>query len=433
MDYPTKPVIRIVCGEVRRDGRYLILQRRAEATLPLQWQFPGGRVRANETDHDALLRCFQQRLGCRPQIGDQLLQVTHEYGDYDLILVLYRCDLGTQECRTEQVKAMAWVTHEEFDGYDLLAADRRTAELLALRDTRSNQLALDAVVDPNTESALIVPLKAADDAEETHGRQFVVKVASTLDEIRALQALRFQVFYDEMHAKADASKAMLRLDMDIWDTVAEHLIVLQRLPDQKDKAMVVGTLRLVRRERLPEGLGFYTGQAFDLSPILSNFERVVEMGRFCVARHLRGGRVILMLWNQLTDFVNKHNIQAMFGCGSFHGTNPQDHQPVFAELHRNHVAPEQFRPRARVPNHVALEQFGTSAEAASSPPAELPPLIRSYLRLGAYVSDSAIIDEQFNTCFVCILLVLDPERIAQQQTSLAKGWNPLKEKVRQPA
>jgi L-ornithine Nalpha-acyltransferase len=432
VDYPTKPGIRIVCGEVRRDGRYLILQRRAEAPLPLQWQFPGGRVRSNESDHEALLRYFQERLGCRPVIGDQLLQVTHEYADYDLILVLYRCDLGTQECRAERVKATAWVTQTEFESYDLLAADRRTAELLALRDTRSNQLALDTVLDPNTESALIVPLKPDESSQETHGRQFVVKVATTHEEIRALQALRFQVFYDEMHAKADASKAQLRLDMDVWDTVAEHLIVLQRLPDQKDKAMLVGTLRLVRRERLPEGLGFYTSQAFDLSPLLSNFDRVVEMGRFCVARHLRGGRVILMLWNQLTDFVNKHDIQALFGCGSFPGTDPWAHQSVFSELHRTHVAPECFRPRVAVPNHIPLERFATSAEAHPTP-TELPPLIRSYLRLGAYVSDSAIVDEQFNTCYVCILLILDPERIAQQQTSLAKGWNPLKEKIRQSA
>ncbi|WP_224364838.1 GNAT family N-acyltransferase [Hyalangium versicolor] len=432
MNAPTKPGIRIVCGEVRRAGRYLILQRREGAAQPLQWQFPGARVRFNETDHEALNRCFQERLGCRPVIGDQLLQVTHEYPDHDLILVLYRCDLGTQECRVERAKAIAWVTQAEFDSYDLLAVHRRTAELLALRDTRSSQLGLDAVLEPNAESALIVSLQPDESAPEPSGRQFVVKVANTHEEIRALQALRFQVFYDEMHAKADASKAELRLDMDVWDTVAEHLIVLQRLPDQKDKAMVVGTLRLVRRERLPEGMGFYTAQSFDLSPILSNFERVVEMGRFCVARHLRGGRVILMLWNQLTDFVNRHDIQAMFGCGSFHGTNPQEHQAIFSELQRNHVAPEVFRPRVSVPNHVPLERFASGPEGGAPAP-ELPPLIRSYLRLGAYVSDSAIIDEQFNTCYVCILLVLDPERISKQQTSLAKGWNPLKEKIRQSA
>ncbi|ADO67955.1 GNAT family N-acyltransferase [Stigmatella aurantiaca] len=431
MDPSIKPRMRIVCGEVRQDGRYLILQRRADGTLPLQWQFPGGRVRPGESDHEALYRSFQERLGCRPQIvGEPLLQVTHEYADYDLTLVLYRCDLGGQEYRADRVQALAWISKEEFDGYELLAADRRTAELLSMRDVTTNQLSLDSVLDPNTESALVVPIEPASDAQEPHGRQFIVKVASTREEIRALQALRFQVFYDEMHAKADPTLARLKLDMDIWDTVAEHLIVLQRLPDQKDRAMVVGTLRLVRRERLLPGLSFYTAQSFDLSPLLASFDRVVEVGRFCVARHLRGGRVILMLWNQLTDFVNTHETQALFGCGSFHGTDPQEHQAVFAELYRTRLVPEQFRPRVTVPNHVALEQFAASTEG---PPAksELPPLIRSYLRLGAQVSDAAIIDEQFNTVYVCIVLILDAERMSQQQTSLAKGWAPLKEKVRE--
>jgi L-ornithine Nalpha-acyltransferase len=431
VDPSIKPRMRIVCGEVRQGRRYLILQRRADGTQPLQWQFPGGRVRPGESDHGALLRTFRERLDCRPVIvGEPLLQVTHEYADYELTLVLYRCDLGGQECSPRTGQALAWISKEEFDGYDLLAADRRTAELLAMRDVTTNQLSLDSVLDPNTESALVVPVEPASDAQGGHGRQFIVKVANTPEEIRALQALRFQVFYDEMHAKADPALARLKLDMDIWDTVAEHLIVLQRLPDQPDRAMMAGTLRLIRGERLPPGLSFYTAQSFDLSPILSNFSRVVEIGRFCVARHLRGGRVILMLWNQLTDFVNAHETQALFGCGSFHGTDPQEHRAVFSELYQTRLVPERFRPRVTVPNHIALEQFAANPEGLPTK-SELPPLIRSYLRLGAQVSDAAVIDEQFNTVYVCIVLILDAERMAQQQTSLAKGWAPLKEKVRE--
>lgn len=124
------PSVRVVSAEIQREGRYLIAQRPAKAVLPFLWEFPGGRVRDGETDQDALVRTVGQRLGMRVDVGERLLEVTHDYDTYSVTLAVFRCDVGEQEPHPEDFVAVAWVAPDELADYPFPGADQQTVDLL---------------------------------------------------------------------------------------------------------------------------------------------------------------------------------------------------------------------------------------------------------------------------------------------------------------
>lgn len=126
------PHIRIVAAEIERQGAFLITQRRAEAALPLLWEFPGGRVQPGETDSEALRRAISHRLGVDTQVGHRVLHVTHTYDGYTLDMVVYRCAV-IGDPQPVRVKDLAWVRPEEFGKYTFPGADQQTVDAL-LRD-----------------------------------------------------------------------------------------------------------------------------------------------------------------------------------------------------------------------------------------------------------------------------------------------------------
>lgn len=126
--------IRVVSAEVVRAGRYLLTQRRADATLPLLWEFPGGRVREGEDDQSALARALQDRLGLRVEVGDQVMQFVHGYETYDLELIVYGCRTG-DEPELHRVADARWVPASDFGLYEFPGADQQTVDqLLATLD-----------------------------------------------------------------------------------------------------------------------------------------------------------------------------------------------------------------------------------------------------------------------------------------------------------
>jgi 8-oxo-dGTP diphosphatase len=125
------PHIRVVSAELEIDGRYLITQRRKEAVLGLLWEFPGGRVREGETDGDALRRCLRDRVGLDVVVAEATMEGLHDYGSYQLTLVVYRCEVAyKQEARPLHVADVAWVKPEEFSNYIFPGADQFTVDQL---------------------------------------------------------------------------------------------------------------------------------------------------------------------------------------------------------------------------------------------------------------------------------------------------------------
>ncbi|HEX2580604.1 MAG TPA: GNAT family N-acyltransferase [Dongiaceae bacterium] len=233
-----------------------------------------------------------------------------------------------------------------------------------------------------------------------------IRLAALPAEVAAAQRLRYSIFYEEMAAQPTAEMRRLGRDFDALDEYCDHLIVVDENNRHRDEG-IVATYRLLRRSGAARAGGFYSRTEYDITPILAYPGEILELGRSCVALPYRTKAVMQLLWKGITDYVMYYKIGIMFGCASFPGTDPLAHAPALAYLARNHLAPAELCPRALDPLYVSMDPDPTSAVDAKRALASLPPLIKGYLRLGGFVGDGAVIDEQFDTVDVSILVVTD--------------------------
>ena len=242
--------------------------------------------------------------------------------------------------------------------------------------------------------------------EELRAGNLGLRLAESAAEVDAAQALRFRVFYDEMGAHADAATAAARRDADVFDAVADHLLVLDH--DLGDgPAAVVGTYRLIRRPGARQVGRFYSASEYDVSMLVDFPGEVMELGRSCVAGPYRTRGTLQLLWRGIAAYVFRHRISLMFGCASLPGTDLDVLAPQLSYLHANHLAPPALRPRALAERHVAMDRMPIGALDVKATLIALPPLVKGYLRLGGFVGDGAVIDHQFNTTDVCIVVKTD--------------------------
>ncbi|HUA77769.1 MAG TPA: GNAT family N-acetyltransferase, partial [Acetobacteraceae bacterium] len=140
-----------------------------------------------------------------------------------------------------------------------------------------------------------------------------VRMAANADEIDAIQALRYRVFYDEMRATPSRAAALIRRDRDALDEVADHLLVIDHALGDGPES-VVGTYRLIRREAAARAGRFYTAGEFDISRLLALPYRLLELGRSCVDAAHRNRVVMQLLWRGIAAYVFEYQIDLMFGC-----------------------------------------------------------------------------------------------------------------------
>lgn len=240
----------------------------------------------------------------------------------------------------------------------------------------------------------------APETEQPCDNGLEVRLAHTPGEIEAAQRLRYQVFYEEMGAKPSPDMAAEKRDFDSFDAVCDHLLVL----DKRRDSAVVGTYRLQRRENNPGFSRFYTAAEYDTTPIDAFPGRVLELGRSCVDAAYRNKMTMQILWRGLAGYVFAHDIDLMFGCASLPGTDPDALAASLSYLHHHHLAPEALRPRALPERYVAMDRMPADRLDAKRALASLPPLVKGYLRLGGFVGDGAVIDHQFNTTDVCVIV-----------------------------
>jgi 8-oxo-dGTP diphosphatase len=125
--------IRVVGAMIEKDGRYLITQRSPSASLPLLWEFPGGRVEPGETDEAALARELEEEMDISVRVGERVIHVEHAYASYDIDFCVYRCEIRAGVVQNARVHDHRWVRPEELDQYEFPAADEKTvAKLLGL-------------------------------------------------------------------------------------------------------------------------------------------------------------------------------------------------------------------------------------------------------------------------------------------------------------
>lgn len=221
--------------------------------------------------------------------------------------------------------------------------------------------------------------------------------------IDASQALRYRVFYEEMTAKPTEEMAARRRDFDDFDSVADHLLVVDRDLGTGPES-VVGTYRLVRREAAKRYGRFYTVDEYDIAPILDLPGEILELGRSCVDESYRTRHVMELLWRGIAAYVFHYDIEIMFGCASIPGTDLDALALPLSYLYHNHLAPEEKRPVALQERYVDMNRIPADEIDRRRGLATVPPLIKGYLRLGGYVGDGAVIDPQFDTTDVCIVV-----------------------------
>jgi len=233
-----------------------------------------------------------------------------------------------------------------------------------------------------------------------------VRIARTAAEIDAVQALRYRVFYGEMGARADAATNTAQRDRDAFDQVADHLLVLDHAIGSGSEG-VVGTYRLIQREAAGRLGRFYSADEYDIAPIVAFPGRILELGRSCVDAAYRGRVAMQLLWRGIAAYVFHYQIDLMFGCASLHGTDPDALAAELTYLYFNHLAPPAVRPRALPNRFVEMRRMAPHNLDPKRVQALLPPLIKGYLRLGGFVGDGAVIDPQFNTTDVAVVVKTD--------------------------
>jgi putative hemolysin len=233
-----------------------------------------------------------------------------------------------------------------------------------------------------------------------------VRLAACPQEIDAVQALRYRVFYEEMGARPDAATARTRRDRDAYDTVADHLLVVDHTLGEGPES-VVGTYRLIQRDSAARIGGFYSAGEYDISRIEANPGRIMELGRSCVDGGYRNRAVMQLLWRGIAAYVFLHKIDLMFGCASLPGIDPDALEMELTYLYYNHLAPAAIRPRALPHRYIEMRRIDRDSVDARAALNRLPPLIKGYLRLGGFVGDGAVIDADFNTTDVAVVVQTD--------------------------
>nr|WSW63083.1 GNAT family N-acetyltransferase [Streptomyces sp. NBC_00998] len=221
---------------------------------------------------------------------------------------------------------------------------------------------------------------------------YAVRLARNEDEVRAAQRLRHQVFADELGARLDGPEP--GLDSDAFDAYCDHLLVVEEETEQ-----VVGTYRLLPPERAAVAGRLYSESEFDLSALAPVRPDLVEVGRSCVHPDHRNGAVIALIWAGLARYMDSSGHNWLAGCCSI----PLADGGVLAAATRESVltrnlAPEEYR----VTPHLPWNPEGITFPARM----ELPPLLRGYLRLGAWVCGEPALDAEFGCADLYVLLSL---------------------------
>lgn len=231
-----------------------------------------------------------------------------------------------------------------------------------------------------------------------------LRLAKDSRDLRAAQRLRYEVFVEELGARGPLVDHAARLEADEFDPYFDHLLLIDPRRDPETLSDVVGVYRLLPPERLAAAGRYYSESEFDLTRLKASGRRLLELGRSCVHRDMRGGAAMFLLWNGLADYVLERGIEVMFGAASFHGTDARALAQPLALLHHLHRAPEALRVTPQPGAAQAMDLLPEAEVDRVQAMAGIPALIKAYLRLGGHVSDGAWIDHDFNTIDVCLVM-----------------------------
>jgi putative hemolysin len=242
----------------------------------------------------------------------------------------------------------------------------------------------------------------------------VVRLARTQAEVHAAQSVRHRVFCEEMGARPAACATGENREFDAIDPWCDHVIVLDTALPGPDAARIVATYRLLPQDRSAGAGGFYSEQEFTLRSLAARHpgKRFLELGRSCVLAPWRSKRTAELLWQGIWAYALETGADVLVGCASFHGTVPAAHALPLSWLHHHHRAKGAWRVKALPERHSTMDLMPAEALDMKAALLAMPPLIKGYLRVGALVGDGCVIDAEFRTTDV--FMVLPVANIAQR-------------------
>lgn len=291
----------------------------------------------------------------------------------------------------------------------ILSPRRLFGRILPLRHLPVGRI---SVLPGLTVPAPVGPIRAAAD-DPVLGRigALEVRLARTVGDVKRAQALRYRVFYEERGAVADARALLTRRDSDGYDPHCDHVLVVDHdnpspRPFGRRVPRIVGTCRLLRQDMAARCDGFYTAGEFDLAPLLDRKRGLafLELGRSCVLPAYRTKRTAELLWHGVWAYVLRHRMDVMIGCASLEGIDPERLAVPLSFLHHHAAAPAEWRVAALPSRRVDMDRLPKDAVDPKAALKALPPLVKGYLRLGAMIGDGAVVDHQFGTTDVCMIL-----------------------------
>jgi putative hemolysin len=235
------------------------------------------------------------------------------------------------------------------------------------------------------------------------------RFAQSADDVRRAQELRYRVFYQEGGATADSHTRAAARDADAFDAICDHLLVIDHAPAPETglaAGSVVGTYRLLRQEIAEQHNGFYSEAEFAIRELTARHKslRFLELGRSCVLEPYRNKRTLELLWHGIGHYTMQHRPDVMLGCASLDGTDPEALALQLSFLHHFCGSPDRWRAAALPHRAIAMNRIPKESIDQKEALRLLPPLIKGYLRLGACIGDGAVIDHQFGTTDVLIVL-----------------------------
>lgn len=221
--------------------------------------------------------------------------------------------------------------------------------------------------------------------------RYVARFADTGMDVAAAQSLRHRAF-------VDGTGAAVRLDGrdgDAFDALCRHVLV-----EEARTGRLVCCYRLLPLRDGGEINMSYSSQYYELSSLSKYPGRMLEMGRFCVHPGYRDPDILRVAWGAMTRLVDEEGVEMLFGCSSFHGTDAKGYLDAFAMLKAQHLAPRRWLPKVKAPDVFRFARRLRRKPNARLAMLTMPPLLRSYLAMGGWVSDHAVVDRDLNTLHV---------------------------------
>ncbi|WP_052272267.1 GNAT family N-acyltransferase [Leisingera sp. ANG-M7] len=213
--------------------------------------------------------------------------------------------------------------------------------------------------------------------------RYRARLAASAADVAAAQALRAQCFRSGC------------TDSDAFDSECCHVLV-----EEQPGGALVCCFRLLLLESGAELARSYSAQFYDLTALQAFEGRMAELGRFCIHPNWQDADILRVAWGAMTGLVDGQGVQMLFGCSSFAGISAAPYAEALALLRQRHLAPAQWRPGIKAPEVVCFGAEPLREAETKKALQKMPPLLRTYLLMGGWVSDHAVVDRQMNTLHV---------------------------------